>query len=373
MASQATAMTSKQKFSYDTIDEYQIEITSKCNASCPQCPRNINGGEVNPYLPVVDLPRDVIDRAFPADLCMRLRQVFFCGGYGDPIAHPDFLDIVKDFRRKNPTLWIYIHTNGGIRGVKWWNELAQVINGYGKIDFGIDGLDDTLHIYRKDVNYNKVIENAAAFIQGGGKAQWNFIVFKHNEHQIKSAEAVSKALGFESFLARKTGRFMDHKHLTQLDSWPVASKLGSYVIYPPDNKDYQNASMERLAYIRKDYFKTTEITCDALKGNKVTITATGIVLPCNFLAHNLYDARFRDTSILPRANDNSFVNGKNQVCSFIEKYGEDTLSIYNNTLEQVFASNFWPDLVSSFTNESRLFECAMTCGSTITKVWDQNK
>lgn len=360
-------------FSFNTIDEYQIEITSKCNASCPQCPRNINGGEVNPYLPVVDLPRNVIDRAFPTELCMRLRQVFFCGSYGDPIAHPEFLDILRDFRSKNPTLWLYIHTNGGIRSADYWTEMAQIINGYGKIDFGIDGLQDTLHLYRKDVDYNKVIRNATAFIKAGGKAQWNFIVFAHNEHQVQEAEQLSKDIGFETFLARKTGRFMDHTNLVQFNNWPVKSRNGDYIISPPRNAEYRNSSMSRLSSIAADYFETTEIRCDALKGNKVAITATGLVMPCNFFTHNLYDARFRDPTIMPGANSRSFVGHKNQVREFIERYDINSLNLYNNTLESIFANNFWTDLVDSFTNGNRLFECAMTCGSTITKVWDQNK
>ena len=30
-------------FDFDVIDEYQIEVTTYCNAACPQCPRNNNG------------------------------------------------------------------------------------------------------------------------------------------------------------------------------------------------------------------------------------------------------------------------------------------------------------------------------------------
>ena len=79
------------KFDYNTIDEYQLEITTYCNAACPQCPRNNNGSGINPHLKLEHLSRNVIDSAFPADLCGRLRQIFFCGSYGDPIMHPDFL------------------------------------------------------------------------------------------------------------------------------------------------------------------------------------------------------------------------------------------------------------------------------------------
>lgn len=39
-------------FNIDSIDEYQLEITTYCNAACPQCPRNILGGGVNPHMPL---------------------------------------------------------------------------------------------------------------------------------------------------------------------------------------------------------------------------------------------------------------------------------------------------------------------------------
>jgi MoaA/NifB/PqqE/SkfB family radical SAM enzyme len=331
-------------------------------------------------MPLVHLSRDAIDAAFTVELCNRLRQVFFCGSYGDPIMHPKFIDILKDFRRKNPTLWLYFHTNGGVHDIDYWEEIAHIMNGYGQIDFGIDGLEDTLHFYRKNVKYSKAISNAQAFIQAGGRAQWNFIVFRHNEHQVELVKQLGKDMGFFNVLIRKTGRFFNHNKVEEMDKWPVYASKDTieYYLEVPKNKEHRNSSMLFLPKLKQeyenvsDYFKTTEIKCDSMLGKKVAINAEGIVLPCNFFNHNLYDARFRDNS-LPGANTLSNVDGQNQVRTFLEKYGLDNLNLNYKTLEEIFANPFWNELASSWSNENRLFECAMTCGSKLTKVWDQSK
>ena len=368
-------------FDFKNIKEIQLEITTYCNAGCPQCPRNINGGSINPYLPLEHLPRDSIDRALDKDLCKRLNQVFFCGSYGDPIMHPEFLEIVQDLRNKNPELWIYIHTNGGVRKPDWWSKLAKVINGYGKIDFGIDGLENTNHLYRRGVHFNRVIENATAFINSGGKAQWNYIVFEHNENDIDEAKALAKRLGFEDILVRSTGRFLNHETLEEMDAWPVAAK-DSYELRIPKNKKYRNASMLNLPKLKKehesikDYFNTTKIKCDACIGNKIVITAEGLVLPCNFFEHNLYDARFHNRKFAPKANDLHFVDNKNQVQTFIEKYGKENLNIKNKSLDEILNNDFWKDLKQSWDKDldnGRIFECAFSCGQKLSKIWDQNK
>jgi MoaA/NifB/PqqE/SkfB family radical SAM enzyme len=365
-------------FDYQVIDEYQLEITSYCNAACPQCPRNYNGQGINPHMPLCHLDRKIINKAFDVDVCQRLRQIFFCGSYGDPIMHPAFLDILRDFRSKNPTLWLYIHTNGGVHDTEYWKCIAEILNGYGQIDFGIDGLEDTLHLYRKNVKYAKVIENAKAFIDAGGRAQWNFIVFRHNEHQVARAQQLSSELGFFNILIRKTGRFFNHSTVEEMPHWPVTG--ANYVLEPPINPDYRNNSMLFLPELKKqytnikDYFSTTEIKCDAMLGKKVAINAEGLVLPCNFFNHNLYDARFVNNS-LPGANALSYnKDGKNQVRDFLEKYGLDNLNIKFNSLESIFKNDMWVDLVNSWQQklgQGRLFECAMTCGSKLQKVWDQ--
>ena len=369
-------------FDYFKIDEYQLEITTYCNAACPQCPRNISGGSVNPHMPLCHLSRETIDRAFTPELCSRTRQIFFCGSYGDPIVHPDFLDILRDFRSKNPTLWLYIHTNGGVHDTAWWAELAEILNGYGKIDFGIDGLEDTNHLYRRGVKFDKAINNAQAFIQAGGKAQWNYIVFKHNEHQIETARMLSQIIGFENILFRGTGRFLNHATLEESETWEVTPKRDAlYHLEVTTLDEYRNDSMKRLDDLKeeypniRDYFDTTPIKCDACVGNKVSITAEGLLLPCNFFEHNLYDARFRDRSIAPGSNDLHFVNEKNQVAEFVNEFRCE-LDIHTNSIEKIFSSNFWDALVTSWDktlDEGRIFECAFTCGQKLTKVWDQNK
>lgn len=371
-------------FNYNSIKEYQIELTTYCNAACPQCPRNINGGRINPHLILEHLPREVIDKAFPQSVCSNLKQIFFCGSYGDPIMHPEFLDILYDFRLKAPELWLYLHTNGGAHDTEFWSELAYILNGFGQVDFNIDGLSDTNHLYRKNTNFDKIIENATAFIEAGGNANWNFIVFEHNQHQVKQAEALSKELGFKKFLYRSTGRFLNHKTMETFNEWPVVDRSNKpvYYIKPTTEPEFTNRSIQVLPDLHKEYsnldnyFESVKITCDSLTHNRVAINAHGLVLPCNMLNHNLYDARFFDNTVMPCSNKLSTVNGKNQVAEFIKKHDETSLNIKYKSLEQVFESTFWQALEDSWSCNSfpeRLFECALTCGKRFTKVWDQTK
>lgn len=206
----------------DGIKVIHLEITDKCNASCPQCARNVLGGNVNPNIKQVELSLNDIKQIIPAHLVKNLKRLYLCGNYGDPILATDTLEVFSYMRRNNPNITLNMNTNGSIRSEQWWKELAKVINGKGNVKFGIDGLSDTHHLYRKGTNFEKVIHNAQAFINNGGKAHWEFLVFKHNEHQIDQAISLSKKLGFEKFTLKKTGRIYIQRNTS---SHPVSSRL----------------------------------------------------------------------------------------------------------------------------------------------------
>ena len=370
-------------FSFDHIDEYQLEITSYCNAACPQCPRNNHGAGINPHMPLRHLDAGVIAGTFDRDLCMRLRQIFLCGSYGDPIMHPGMLDILADFRDKNPQLWLYLHTNGGVHDQGWWRELAAILGKQGRVDFGIDGIGDTLSVYRRNVRFDTVMRNARAFIDAGGRAQWNFIVFEHNQHEIDAAQQLSDSMGFEEILFRSTGRFWNQRDMQLITEWPIHDTKGSTVtvLRPTTLTEYQNRSVRGAGSVAqntaqwREYFDTTTIRCDAALGRKVAINCEGLVLPCNFFNHNLYDARFHEPDRLPYANAHANIMGKNQVREFLEGYGLETLNIHHRSLKDIFASPMWQDLENSWQrtlDSGRLFECAFTCGERFHKTWDQN-
>jgi MoaA/NifB/PqqE/SkfB family radical SAM enzyme len=372
-------------FNFNNITEYQLSITNYCNAACPQCVRNVNGGLKNPYLPLRHLSREAIDRTFDPELVNKLTQVFFCGGFGDPCMHPDFLDILRDFRRKRKDVWLYIHSNGGMHNAEWWAELAHIIGPWGQIDFGIDGLADTNHLYRKNVKWSQLIDNVTSYIQNGGRAQWNFIIFKHNQHQIEETRQLSQQLGFRSFLPRKTGRFFNANTALLFDRWPVLNQKGNieYYLEPSTLPEAQNASLHRIDWIEsqpggwKQYHNTTKIRCVSLMGNKVVITADGLVLPCNFFEHNLYDARYHDTAYMPGSNDLCRDNqGRNQIQELLKFTGHENININNHSLENIFKNNFWNTIVDSWDktlDQGRIYECANTCGEHFTKVWDQGE
>ena len=76
-----------------------------------------------------------------------------------------------------------------------------------EIIFAIDGLEDTHSIYRQNTNFEKIINNATAVINSGGVAHWQFIPFKHNQHQIVDVIKLSKKLGFKKIEFVKNVRY----------------------------------------------------------------------------------------------------------------------------------------------------------------------
>jgi MoaA/NifB/PqqE/SkfB family radical SAM enzyme len=197
----------------DKVNLLHIEPTTRCNASCPGCPRNNNGFGVREDLILQDIDPNIImveALNFP-----NLKNIHLCGNVGDPIAY-NHLNVLLDkiilyntFAEKiNRKIWsIDIHTNGSLRSTKWWRKLGQVCSkGFDrqhKVVFGIDGLEDTNHIYRQATNFNKIIDNAKAFIDTGGFAEWQFLIFKHNEHQVEEAKRLSESTGFKRFYTKQ--------------------------------------------------------------------------------------------------------------------------------------------------------------------------
>ena len=50
------------------------------------------------------------------------------------------------------------------------------------------------------------MQNAKTYISAGGVAEWKYIIFKHNEHQVNEAEKLANGMGFAKFIKEPSVR-----------------------------------------------------------------------------------------------------------------------------------------------------------------------
>ncbi len=306
-------------YSYESIRAVHLEITDRCNAACPMCPRYTNGEE-SPHIQNIQHTLDDIKTMFPIDFVKQLKRINFCGNYGDPIVARDLLPVIAYFKNNNKSIRIEVNTNGSARNVAWWKTLADLMGTDEETSgvwFGLDGVGETNALYRRNTRWDIIMRNAKAFIEAGGVAHWNFIVFKHNEHQIELARALAKEMGFKHFNVKVTGRFGTAAESND-GRFPVIVKgEHMYDLEMPTNQQHllpeaENRSRPRVnpvsklsnamrgaakvieKYRREGHLETTgpiatipkpNISCLAQKESSIFVSVYGYVYPCCWIAN----------------------------------------------------------------------------------------
>ena len=335
----------------------EIELTTRCNALCPQCPRSQYGAKKWSNLPIVDLDTAIIEKILQDPGFKSVDFVRLAGTYGDPTLHLDLLNIVQLLKQRK--IKLFISTNGGVQNVQWWQKLAQMLDHQDRVLFCIDGLEDTNHLYRIGVDYHKVMQNLNAFNASGGKSIWQFIVFKHNQHQIQAAKQTSVEIGCHGFAAKPSNRFVNKSHQLML-RYPVLNRKKQviYFLEPPDIDDryvakninsYQENTVQHRNY--QQYLKSVPIKCEAQSKNFFAITAEGYVFPCHFLYDRLYG---------PEVDGDK---SQTQLIDMLESTGGlDAISLYKKDLSAIFDSDFFSAVSKSWQDSTRLDRCANQCG-----------
>jgi len=180
---------------------FHIEPTSKCTLECPLCDRTWFYSKFKKRL-LHEIDVDSVIKFIGHN-----KHVHMCGNNGDPIYHTNFLDLCV--RLKNNNCNLRITTNGSAKKSDWWKKLSNIVSENDEIEYSIDGLKDTNHIYRKNSNWQQILDGISNMRKSKIKMTWKFIVFKHNQHQIDEAEVLSKELGFDNFKLIRSDRWND--------------------------------------------------------------------------------------------------------------------------------------------------------------------
>jgi radical SAM protein with 4Fe4S-binding SPASM domain len=236
-----------------------IEPTALCNLQCPQCPvgaetltrpqNKLSVDDFNRYL------SNVSDYSWFA-------QLYF---QGESLLHPEIVSMINNTYDKK--LAPIIYTNGTpLANPKLAEEIVN--SNLAHLVFSIDGAsEDTYKIYRKGGNFKQVLKAVTNVMEAKKRkgsmfpiVHWQFIVMRHNEHEIDRIKQIGKELGVDKVIL-KSPQVYDFENAEE-----ILPGNKTYRRYEKSNGSYKLAG-SFTGYCKKIWF-TTVITWD------------GKVIPC---------------------------------------------------------------------------------------------
>lgn len=331
-------------YKYNQIDQVHFEPTQQCQASCAMCDRNMNGGDVNPYLKNATLTLEDTKKLFPVEFVKQLKYIYMCGNHGDPILAPDAADMMEYFRECNPYIKLSMTTNGGARKAEFWEKMAanNVI-----VNFSVDGLEDTNHMYRQGVVWKNVENSIDAFTQAGGNADWTFLVFNYNEHQVDEARNYSKLLGVNNFIVKKSGRYLTASNTRKNEHQAVFRGEQSTLLSEPKNEKYRNKELQKEIDLDKIFESKIDAKC--VKKKEIYVSAEGLIFPCCWTHGQMYKW------YLPKESA--------EIWDYIKAHNVNAL---DTSIEEVVNGGFFDAIAKSWGTDNKLKVCSMKCN----RLWD---
>lgn len=326
----------------------QFELSSMCNLLCLGCVRTdtANFSEKKEFIINKNyLSKETFLKIISAKEFESVTHLEFCGTIDDPLMHPEFIELlelaltVRQFR-------INIHTNASLRNAEYWKKLAEVLKKHKghRLNFSLDGLEDTNHIYRQNSTWSKIIENAEAFIAEGGYAIWQFLIFPWNKHQVTSAKKLSEEMKFSEFHQR-----IDRSVATQLglEKINVIKRMSN-----PPQRD--GCSIEEINTILSDKVNDN-IECNNQEQGMYFVSNEGRLWPCCFMQNGLLSSESGRKDLLKSR--------------LIDAYDEDWNNCNINSIDDIVNHKFYTeDLSDSWGSanhgpgqKDRIHRCTEVC------------
>ncbi len=378
-------------WNYSNTNLVHIELSNRCNAACPLCPRYLNHSlKVNPELDLGSVSLSDFKKWFPLDFVQKSKSWIFCGTNGDPMMARDVYEILE-YVVRNSTAKIQINTNGSMRDGKFWTKLGKLfaepcINDR-YVVFSVDGLKDTNHIYRRNVKWENIMRNMKSYAKSGGMGIWDFLIFKHNEHQLGKAEKMANKIGV-TFSPKRPFGFETHEPDVYQDLM-VYDEEGNFIYriepateqfrlnksvkkfeisedkiwLPTNNKptkqEIDNKWGDKIKNNLNDFkfperFKDKSVSCKSCHnvGMEIYVDCKGNVMPCCFVG-TMHNSDFQNNETL-------------QIRKEINNYGIDKINLNNYSLQEILDSDYLEVVFASrwenAKNDSdKMVYCFNTC------------
>jgi MoaA/NifB/PqqE/SkfB family radical SAM enzyme len=342
----------EQSLSYTTQSSaLQVELSTVCNALCLSCARTSSDfNSVRPEIPPKQfLDPEVLIKIVRSPRFLSFDTVEYSGVIDEPLVHPQFIELNQEILRYRPDLRMLVHTNGGTRGTDFYRQLAGLWNQFSpksKIRFSIDGLHDTNHIYRQNVSFKKALQNMQAFIDAGGIAAWQFVVFPWNKHQIDDAIALAKEVGCREFYLRPDRSFASKLSLSDIEK----IKSNNKQLHVPV-RDGIKAAHDNM---------DDKVVCKYREENRmIFLSWDGGVWPCCFYGNIKYESESK-RDLLKK--------------TVFDKHGENFNNVLHHDFDEVLEHPFYShELVNSWKSETNplKWRCVAKCRKSRKRISDE--
>jgi radical SAM protein with 4Fe4S-binding SPASM domain len=262
LSSYYVSLVNKKPIQWGLPVSISFEPTTSCNLRCPECPSGLRAFTRPTGMLQKDFFRQTIDEIHKELLYL----IFYF--QGEPYLNPSFLEMVKYASEKK----IYTATSTNAHYLTDENARKTVESGLDRLIISIDGTtQETYKQYRVGGNLDKVIAGAKNIVKWKKELKsktpfvfFQFLVVKHNEHQIEEIKQLAKEIGVDE-VRFKTAQVYDYENdPNQLI--PDNSKYSRYT----KNDDGTYAAKNKLANRCWKLWHSNVITWD------------GLVVPCCF-------------------------------------------------------------------------------------------
>jgi radical SAM protein with 4Fe4S-binding SPASM domain len=200
-----------------------LEPTTSCNLRCPECPSGLRAFTRPTGMLQVNFFKKMID-----ELHNKLCYLIFYF-QGEPYLNPQFLDMVAYANSKK----IYTATSTNAHYLTEANAQRTIQSGLDRLIISIDGTTQEVYEqYRIGGKLDKVIEGTKNIVAWRQKLQsktpfiiFQFLVVKHNEHQIEEVKQLALSLGVDE-VRFKTAQIYDYENGNELI--PTINKYSRY-------------------------------------------------------------------------------------------------------------------------------------------------
>ena len=306
-----------------------IDTGTRCTLQCSGCIRTRYTRD-NKRIPGKDLTVEQFKK-----IVDYFDEIGFCGTWSDPIFNKNFIQFLKICKYRNKK--VEISTSASHKPVKWYEE-AFAANKSACWVFGIDGLPEESHKYRKNQDGVKLFNMMLSARYSGLDVIWQYILFNYNIHNVEKAKELAKSHKIDIMFIESHRPYIDPKiKNVKLHTGPV--------------KDENNNGWNIVEYEEVRKFKSGIKPKCLLSDRDLSYSSTGHILPCCWVNISMNDQQMGPLF-------------------------SDKLHIDNNTVDEIVNSDEWKEFflkLKTYSLDKLPYACVENCSKSLEKNSSCNK